>query len=79
MLQGIVSDNVLWKVAEDWMWETPLCAAEEALIQKAVDKRKREFRAGRHCAHALLSEAGVQCAAWRVATLSRAVNHCQVP
>ncbi|MGB1059739.1 MAG: 4'-phosphopantetheinyl transferase family protein [Ketobacter sp.] len=63
MLQGIVPDNVLWKVAEDWMWETPLCAAEEALIQKAVDKRKREFRAGRHCAHALLSEAGVQCAA----------------
>lgn len=43
------------------MWETKLCDAEEELIQKAVAKRKREFRAGRHCAHALLEEAGVQC------------------
>lgn len=43
------------------MWETSLNDAEEALIQKAVTKRKREFRAGRHCAHSLLKEAGVQC------------------
>ncbi|RLT97419.1 4'-phosphopantetheinyl transferase [Ketobacter sp.] len=53
--------GVEWKIAEDWMWETPVCAAEEALIAKAVDKRKREFRAGRNCAHHLFNSLGVPC------------------
>lgn len=61
MLSSIIPEGVIWKIAEDWMWETPVCAQEEALIAKAVEKRKREFRAGRHCAHALLEEAGVHC------------------
>lgn len=43
------------------MWDTPLCPEEEALVSKAVDKRKREFRAGRNCAHHLFKEAGVIC------------------
>lgn len=63
MLTDIIPEGVLWKVAEDWMWNTPVCDAEEALVTKAVDKRKREFRAGRHCAHALFDEAGISCSA----------------
>ena len=41
--------------AEDWMWETPALPGEEVSIRKAVEKRKREFRAGRHCAHHALN------------------------
>ncbi|MEJ2424403.1 MAG: 4'-phosphopantetheinyl transferase superfamily protein [Candidatus Thiodiazotropha sp.] len=37
------------------MWTTPLCAAEEALIEGAREKRQREFRAGRHAAHKALA------------------------
>lgn len=61
MLNEIIPQGVLWKVAEDWMWDTPVCDAEEALVSRAVEKRKREFRAGRNCAHALFSEAGIHC------------------
>lgn len=43
------------------MWEQPLCAAEEALLSKAVEKRRREFRAGRHCAHTLFQQQGIHC------------------
>lgn len=41
--------------AAPWMWETPALPGEEVNIAKAVEKRKREFRAGRHCAHSALS------------------------
>lgn len=61
MLSGIIPKGIFWKIAEDWMWETPVCSAEEALIEKAVDKRKREFRAGRNCAHALFKEHSIRC------------------
>lgn len=37
------------------MWQTPLCKEEEALIESAIEKRQREFRAGRNAAHAALS------------------------
>ena len=38
------------------MWRTPLCAEEEALIEGAVGKRQREFRAGRNAAHEALRQ-----------------------
>lgn len=41
-------------LADETMWHSPLQDAEEALIQGAVEKRQREFRAGRHAAHAAL-------------------------
>lgn len=63
MLDNLFPPDVRWHIAEPWMWETPLCAAEEALVARAVDKRKREFRAGRHAAHALLRQAGADCPA----------------
>lgn len=42
-------------VAKAWMGETPTLPDEEIHVVKAVEKRKREFRAGRHCAHAALN------------------------
>ncbi|MAR90223.1 MAG: 4'-phosphopantetheinyl transferase [Pseudomonadales bacterium] len=60
-LKSLFPADVIWGVAEAWMWEQPLCPDEEALIARAVDKRKREFRAGRHCAHALLHQVGANC------------------
>jgi enterobactin synthetase component D len=47
-------DTVL-VIADTPMWETPLRREEEALISGAIEKRRREFRAGRHAAHAALS------------------------
>jgi 4'-phosphopantetheinyl transferase EntD len=41
-------------IAEESMWQTPLREEEESLIEGAIDKRQREFRAGRHAAHAAL-------------------------
>lgn len=38
------------------MWTTPALPGEETNISKAVEKRKREFRAGRHCAHQALTQ-----------------------
>lgn len=45
-------------VAESWMWETDAYPEEEAHITRAVTKRKREFRAGRHAARKALAELG---------------------
>ncbi|CBL47051.1 phosphopantetheinyl transferase [gamma proteobacterium HdN1] len=42
-------------VAKDWMWNTPVFQEEEAFIERAVEKRRREFRASRHSAHEALS------------------------
>src|SRR3990167_5268437 len=63
MLDNVFPDQIFYRVAEPWMWETPVNAAEEALVEKAVDKRKREFRAGRHAAHALFRQVGADCPA----------------
>ena len=59
MLETFFQPPLHFKVAEPWMWETPVSAAEEALVERAVDKRKREFRAGRHAAHALFNQLGI--------------------
>ncbi|QYZ65451.1 MAG: 4'-phosphopantetheinyl transferase superfamily protein [Gammaproteobacteria bacterium (ex Lamellibrachia satsuma)] len=42
------------------MWETPVLEKEEALIAGSVHKRRREFRAGRHCAHQALKCLGLE-------------------
>ncbi|MCU7904883.1 MAG: 4'-phosphopantetheinyl transferase superfamily protein [Candidatus Thiodiazotropha sp. (ex Epidulcina cf. delphinae)] len=47
-------DVVIVKATRE-MWISPLCMEEEKLIEGAVEKRQREFRAGRHAAHAALS------------------------
>lgn len=60
MLESFFKPPVYFKVAEPWMWETPVSPAEEQLIERAVDKRKREFRAGRNASHALFNQLGIQ-------------------
>lgn len=51
---ALFPDTVALVVASEAMWNTPLCREEEALIEDAVQKRRREFRAGRNAAHAAL-------------------------
>lgn len=54
MFKGLLPSSVAVCHATPEMWETKVKPDEEARIVKAVDKRKREFRAGRHAArHAL--------------------------
>ncbi|MEJ2453312.1 MAG: 4'-phosphopantetheinyl transferase superfamily protein [Candidatus Thiodiazotropha sp.] len=53
-LQHLFPPDVALVVADEPMWHTPLRDAEEALIDGAIEKRQREFRAGRHAAHAAL-------------------------
>lgn len=44
---------------EPWMWEKSVYPDEEKLLAStATEKRKREFRAGRHCSHAALQQLG---------------------
>jgi len=42
---------------------TPLFDTEERLVARAVDKRRWEFRAGRHCARLALAELGLTATA----------------
>ncbi|MBL4867547.1 MAG: hypothetical protein JKY67_14365, partial [Pseudomonadales bacterium] len=48
MFKGLLPSSVAVCHATPEMWETKVKPDEEARIVKAVDKRKREFRAGRH-------------------------------
>jgi 4'-phosphopantetheinyl transferase EntD len=54
-LNRLFPTNVALVIAEESMWQTPLRDEEEALIEGAAEKRQREFRAGRHAAHAALA------------------------
>lgn len=60
MFEGLLPDDV--KLAwGDPREDAPIALPEEeALIERAVDKRKREFRKARACARALLQEFGVR-------------------
>lgn len=59
MLDTFFQPPLYYRVADAWMWETPVSPQEETLIERAVDKRKREFRAGRNAAHALFDSLGI--------------------
>ncbi|MEJ2592588.1 MAG: 4'-phosphopantetheinyl transferase superfamily protein [Candidatus Thiodiazotropha sp.] len=45
-------------VADSAMWTLPLRDEEEALVATVLEKRRREFRAGRHAAHTALARLG---------------------
>jgi 4'-phosphopantetheinyl transferase EntD len=58
-LQGFFPPGVVVATPEEWMWTSPAFPAEENLLSPtAADKRQREFRAGRHCAHAAIEKLG---------------------
>ncbi|QHA10055.1 4'-phosphopantetheinyl transferase superfamily protein [Streptomyces broussonetiae] len=44
---------------DDPLWDTPLFAEEEALVERAVAKRRREFAAVRGCARRAMEKLGV--------------------
>lgn len=58
--RSILPKTVLVESAQAADWQTPVYPEEESLIKKAVEKRVREFRAGRHCAARVLSWLGVE-------------------
>ncbi|MFF1407831.1 4'-phosphopantetheinyl transferase [Streptomyces sp. NPDC058294] len=45
--------------ADDPLWDSPLYPAEEALVARAVTKRRREFAAVRGCARRAMEKLGV--------------------
>ena len=54
-LNSLFPSSAALVTADASMWQTPLCTEEEALIASAIEKRQREFRAGRNAAHAALA------------------------
>jgi len=54
-LSHLFPADTTFVIADEPMWQTPLRSEEEALIAGAVEKRKREFRAGRNAAHEALA------------------------
>lgn len=58
--QGLFADDVVVAVGDPAEEAAPLWPAEEALITRAVPKRRREFAMGRHCARQALAALGVQ-------------------
>ncbi|MFG2844381.1 4'-phosphopantetheinyl transferase [Kitasatospora sp. NPDC048296] len=59
MIGDLLPDVVVTEVAYDDPPEARLEPAEEAVVAKAVDKRRREFTTVRHCARAALARLGV--------------------
>ncbi len=57
--QGLFADDVVIAVGDPAEESPPLWPAEEALITRAVPKRRREFAMGRHCARQALAALGV--------------------
>lgn len=53
-LSQLFPANAVVVKADTSMWNTPLCQEEENLIDGALEKRQKEFRAGRHAAHQAL-------------------------
>lgn len=55
MFAELLPAHIKVVIADEWMWNTPVSAEEEAVIARAVDKRRREFRASRHAARKALA------------------------
>lgn len=58
--RSILPKTVILETAQNDDWQTPVYPQEEVLLKKAVEKRVREFRAGRHCAARVLNWLGVE-------------------
>ncbi|MER7667380.1 4'-phosphopantetheinyl transferase superfamily protein [Kitasatospora sp. NPDC096128] len=59
MIGDLLPDVVVTEVAYDDPPEARLEPAEEAVVARAVDKRRREFTTVRHCARTALARLGV--------------------
>lgn len=58
MLDSLFPEGVIAEAAAPWMWSAEIRHEEKAIIENAVDKRRREFVAGRTCARNILSKFG---------------------
>ncbi|HEY7199365.1 MAG TPA: 4'-phosphopantetheinyl transferase superfamily protein [Candidatus Dormibacteraeota bacterium] len=58
MIERLVPDAVVVVEAGDADWTAPLLPEEEPLVARAVEKRRREFSAGRSCARRALARLG---------------------
>lgn len=56
MFKDLLPSTVSYYHATPSMWDTPVNSDEEAHVAKAVEKRKREYRAGRHAARRALRQ-----------------------
>lgn len=60
-LPRIFAPPIAWRTATFDEELRPLRKDEADIVSRAVEKRRQEFRAGRHCAHAALTAIGVEC------------------
>ncbi|MGH8274217.1 MAG: 4'-phosphopantetheinyl transferase family protein [Gammaproteobacteria bacterium] len=58
MLDNLFPESVITEIAAPWMWSAELMREEKTIVGNAVDKRRREFAAGRTCARSILREFG---------------------
>ena len=59
MIDHVLPQAVVWAEAFDDPPDATLFPEEEALLTRAVDKRRREFTTARHCARQALARLGV--------------------
>lgn len=59
MIDAVLPAGVAWAEAFDDPPDATLFPEEEALLARAVDKRRREFTTGRHCARQALAALGI--------------------
>jgi 4'-phosphopantetheinyl transferase EntD len=59
VIDRVLPEGVAWAEAFDDPPEAALFPEEEALLARAVDKRRREFTTGRHCARRALAALSV--------------------
>lgn len=58
LLDGLFPESVITEAASPWMWNAELAHEEKMIVENAVDKRRREFTAGRTCARGILKQLG---------------------
>jgi 4'-phosphopantetheinyl transferase EntD len=58
VITGLLPAGVVTVEAGEADWTAPLLPEEEALVDRAVEKRRREFTAGRTCARLALARLG---------------------
>ncbi len=56
MLEDLLPSVVTWVRATPPMWEAPLLPEEQVYVERVVEKRRREFTAGRTCAREALRQ-----------------------
>lgn len=59
MLEQLLPDGVIVECGDPERSSIDLLPAERALVERAVEKRQREFRMGRHCARTALQRLGI--------------------